>query len=130
MIKKLLHKLFKSEAHEGVETPSNVYARFVLAYDDLEIGTLTLSEGIWVFAYSEAFKAQTDVNPLVNFPSKEKIYRSTELWPFFLHRIPGLGQPRVQNIIRKEQIDPTNSAALLQRFGERTIANPFRLRIG
>ncbi|MDX2282571.1 MAG: HipA N-terminal domain-containing protein [Bacteroidia bacterium] len=130
MIKKWWHKLFKTEAHEGIETPVNESARFVLAYDDLEIGTLMLNEGEWVFAYSEAFKNQTKVNPLVNFPSKEKIYRSTELWPFFLHRIPGLGQPRVQNIIRKEQIDPGNAAALLRRFGERTITNPFRLRVG
>jgi HipA-like protein len=127
MIKKWWHKLFKREAHEGIETPTGVNARFVLAYDDLEIGTLTLREGEWVFAYSEAFKAQGTIKPLINFPSKEKVYRSTELWPFFLHRIPGMGQPRVQNIIRKEQIDPTNPVALLRRFGEQTIANPFRL---
>ncbi|GAB4421381.1 MAG: hypothetical protein OHK0039_36110 [Bacteroidia bacterium] len=129
MIQKWWNKFFKSDVHEDVETPEGVEARFVLVYHALEIGTLTLRNGEWVFAYSKAFKAQTTIKPLINFPSKEKTYRSTVLWPFFLHRIPGTAQPRVQNIIRKEQIDPTNPVALLRRFGEQTIANPFRLRM-
>ncbi len=130
MTQKWWHKFFKRDTHQGIETPTGVEARFVLVYHDLEIGTLTLKEGEWVFAYSEDFKAQTTINPLINFPSKEKIYRSAELWPFFLHRIPGMGQPLVQSIIRKEQIDPSNPVALLRRFGEWTIANPFQLRMG
>ncbi len=49
------------------------------------------------------------------------------LWPFFVIRIPGLGQPAVQRVIREENIDPSNEAQLLKRFGKTTIANPFTL---
>jgi hypothetical protein len=56
-----------------------------------------------------------------------KEYTSPTLWPFFRVRIPGLKQPAVREIILKENLDIENEAALLKRFGERTISNRYIL---
>ncbi len=74
------------------------------------------------------FKARSDeFYPIVGFPKLDKVYKSKSLWPFFLIRIPGLGQPRVREIIKAEQLDINNEAQLLRRFGRKTIANPYEL---
>ncbi len=121
-------KLFKNddqpkEFPSPVETP----VRFILSYKSLIIGDLTHESGKWIFKYSEEFKAQDKIGVLLDFPNKDKVYESSLLWPFFSHRIPGLGQPQVKNIIKRENIDATNEIALLRRFGKRTITNPFEL---
>jgi len=115
---------------EGVKTPKQAeLKKFVLKYKTLVIGELHIQNGVWTFAYSEAFKTQTEISPLVDFPVKEKVYESAHLWPLFLSRIPGLKQPQVQDLILQEKIDPENEAALLERFGGKTIANPFTLAV-
>jgi len=65
---------------------------------------------------------------LPDFPKVEKIYNSEELYPFFVQRIPGLGQTKVKEAIAEENIDEHNEAALLKRFGRFTITNPFELQ--
>jgi hypothetical protein len=83
---------------------------------------------MWQFTYTQQFKARADeFYPIVGFPDLDKVYRSDKLWPFFLVRIPELGQPEVQETIRREELDATNEAELLRRFGHRTLANPFTL---
>lgn len=119
--------LWKEDGRENLLTPRDVKAVFKLMYDDLEIGTLVLSEGNWRFAYSQAFKKQEHLKPLVDFPDINKVYHSEELPPFFAHRIPGLGQPKVKRIIQKENIDAQNEVELLKRFGKLSISNPFQL---
>ena len=42
-------------------------AQFTLAYGDLLIGRLLLQNGRWAFQYSEAFKEQSNVVPLIGF---------------------------------------------------------------
>lgn len=103
---------------------------FTVYLKALKVGELGCKDGQWTFFYSEEFKARADeFYPIVGFPDLEKTYTSDSLWPFFLIRIPGLGQPRVQQIIEQEEIDPTNEAQLLKRFGQKTIANPYELAI-
>ena len=126
IISKLKH-LWKADGQEELATPKEGKAAFRLMYEDLEIGLLTLSEGIWRFAYSEDFKAQSRLKPLVDFPDVNKTYRYEELPPFFVQRIPGLGQPKVQKIILEEKIDAHNEVELLKRFGKLSISNPFQL---
>ena len=58
---------------------------------------------------------------------RETLNGSDVLWPFFVIRIPSLGQPAVQRVIREENLDPSNEVQLLKRFGKTTIANPFTL---
>lgn len=123
-----IERLFRSEdqSHE-LSTPVNASAHFVLTYKDLIIGNLTHENGKWIFQYSDEFKNQEKVGVLIDFPKKDKIYKESYLWPFFSHRIPGLGQPQIQHIIQREKIDSTNEIDLLRRFGKKTITNPFEL---
>ena len=123
-----LKKLWKSEGQQDIVTPNNYNVKFQLTYEALHIGTLSLEKGVWSFYYSEDFKNQDEIKPLLEFPDVHKIYESEELLPFFALRIPGLGQPKVQKIIEKEEIEESNEAQLLERFGRTTIANPFILQ--
>ncbi len=128
MIEKLFKYLKKhSEGHEELETPADIDAEFELKYKALTIGYLELHDGVWKFSYSKEFKEQDDLRPIAQFPDKNKIYKREELWPFFLIRIPGLNQPEIQNVIESEDIDQTNEVELLERFGKKTISNPYEL---
>ncbi len=126
-------KLFKylvqhSEGgHEDLTTPKDIHAEFELKYKTLTIGYLVLDNGVWEFSYSEEFKNQDELRPIVQFPNKGKKYANEELWPFFTVRIPGLNQPEIQHIIESENIDRSNEVELLKRFGKKTISNPYEL---
>ena len=124
---KKLAGIWKTEEQGHILTPTNVEASFKLAYRSLTVGTLTLKKGQWIFSYTSAFKQQRAIKPLPNFPDVEKTYESEELFPFFVSRIPGMGQPKVQGILEKENINDHDEVALLRRFGFRSIANPFEL---
>jgi len=128
MLQKLKNIFWKTEGHEDLVTPTNINISFRLTYETLLIGTLNLKDGIWTFSYSDEFKQQNRIKPLTDFPRKEKVYQNSELYPFFLHRIPGLNQPKVKATIEKEKIDKTNEAELLKRFGQISITNPFLLK--
>lgn len=125
-----LSKYFKDEEQpEELTTPKDAHADFVLMFKDLTIGYLNYDNGKWVFQYSEEFKNQNKIDVLVDFPNKDQKYEEAFLWPFFAHRIPGLGQPQVQEIIKHENINPRNQIDLLRRFGQKAITNPFELTI-
>ena len=125
-----LNKLFKTEEQlEELEltTPKDAKAHFVLKYKDLPIGYLNHASGKWEFQYSDEFKHQQKIDVLVDFPKMSHKYEASYLWPFFAHRIPGLGQPQIREIIRHEKLNPHNEIDLLRRFGQKTITNPFEL---
>jgi HipA-like protein len=127
MLKKIINKIWKSEGQENIDTPKNQIAGFVLMYKDLSIGILTLKDGMWKFSYSNEFRNQKDVTPLIDFPDTNVEYTNNQLWPFFSYRIPGLNQPSVQDIIRHDNIDDKNEAELLKKFGKISVYNPFKL---
>lgn len=128
MLNTIKKMFWKTEEQAALYTPQDTEVVFKLLLNELEVGTLHLKEGVWTFVYSPDFKAQDKVKPLPDFPKVGKSYTSGELYPFFVERIPGLSQPKVQAAIRKEHIDERNEAALLKRFGRLTIANPFELK--
>lgn len=129
-MKNFWEKLFQNEEQPlQPATPRHVHAVFKLKYEDLSIGQLTYDDGKWMFEYSSEFRHQKEVQPLVDFPNPDKRYENNYLWPFFAHRIPGLGQPEVQRIIEKESLNPKNEVDLLKRFGKRSITNPFELGV-
>jgi hypothetical protein len=99
---------------------------FFLKYNNQEIGKLTFENDNWYFVYSEWFKNQDDFRPLIEFPNKEKLYQSPELWTFFASRIPSLKQPKVQEFISKNN-DNIDFIELLKKFGKTSINNPYRL---
>ena len=124
MIKRIFHR---QDGREHLRTPQNEDAEFLLKFHGMDVGRLSLHGGRWRFEYAEAFRNKEGVSPIVNFPNLEKCYESDVLWPFFLVRIPGLGQPAVRRVIRDENLDQTNEAQLLKRFGKTAIVNPFIL---
>lgn len=93
---------------------------FILKFDKLKIGILSFTDNTWFFSYSEEFKSQKEILPLVNFPTVNKEYMSDELWPFFVSRIPSTAQ---------RQLSEENQATttLLKIYGRKTIANPYQL---
>ena len=101
--------------------------RFTLKIDDIIVGHLQIEDGLWKFNYSDEFKNQNEYRRLTGFSDLNKVYSSEELWPFFKVRIPGLKQPMIQEILEKENLDKSNEAALLKRFGNRTMTNPYIL---
>ena len=100
---------------------------FKLSLGRLEIGTLRAESGEWVFKYSEQFSKQSEIKPIIDFPATDREYRSQILWPFFVLRIPSPHQPAVREFIEKQPGGKADERQLLREFGERSIANPFRL---
>jgi HipA-like protein len=116
-----------TEGKERIETPKEYRAEFVLQYDGLDVGHLKLQDGQWVFTYTDAFRQQSEIKPLLEFPDPVRTYRALDLWPFFRYRIPSIAQPQVKEQIEREHLDEHNAAQLLDHFGRRTAANPFVL---
>ena len=112
---------------KAVEAPPEARAEFKLYLENLLVGTLSVADSVWKFEYSSEFKQQAELRPLVDFPDVEEVYESKELWQFFVMRIPSPEQAEVEEILKREHIREDDAVSLLKRFGERTIANPFRL---
>jgi HipA-like protein len=108
--------------------PKDENATFELRVDKLVIGTLHFENGEWQFKYTDEFKKHRDeYNHIAGFSNLEKTYYRNTLWPFFQTRIPGLKQPAVKEILKKEHISESNELELLKRFGKKTISNPYEL---
>ena len=102
-------------------------AAFDLTFGDTVVGHLEYANDTWIFVYDAAFRNQKRMRPIVGFRDTGKEYRSKRLWPFFRTRIPSTQQPAVGAVVRRERIDPNDAVVMLQRFGRRTISNPFEL---
>ncbi|MDQ3688056.1 MAG: HipA N-terminal domain-containing protein [Acidobacteriota bacterium] len=113
----------------NVKAPPEVRVKFLLTYDDLLMGTLSVKNGVWTFEYSEDFRRSGELRPLVEFPDVEKTYVNEELWQFFASRIPSPEQAEVGEILKREHIEEDDAVSLLRRFGKRTVANPFELTL-
>lgn len=126
---------FKSWFSKGDEDynaplPKNEAITFKLMVDSLPLGILICSGGIWKFKYTKEFKEhKNEYTRIVGFPDLDKEYESDTLWPFFRIRIPGLKQPAIREIIKEDKIDQENEAALLKRFGHKSISNPYELEV-
>jgi len=122
----MLRKLYNWLA--GVEPlPLEEKLAFKVMWETHEIGTLTADKGEWTFSYSDEFRGQNEIKPIADFPDVKRVYRSRTLWPFFALRIPSPEQPAVREFIRTLPQKRPDEGILLKEFGERSIANPFRL---
>lgn len=132
MISKLKHIIdsFKKPKNQIIETNIVITkAKFSLSYKDLNIGFLEFSpaENAWIFSYSDEFKNQNTIAPIISFPDTSKVYHGKELWSFFTSRIPDNVGHSSSEIKSKQE----NKALidLLQSYGRKTITNPFDLSI-
>jgi HipA-like protein len=114
------------KAGSSVQSPPDERVQFLLTYNDLLVGTLTAEKGRWEFKYSDEFKKNEELRPIVEFADVNKVYENQELWQFFASRIPSFEQAEIEAIIRRENIN--DEVSLLKRFGRRTINNPFELK--
>ena len=64
MFKKLSKALWHTEGMENRNIPDEINIQFVLSYNKLVIGYLSVNHGKWAFEYSEDFKKQKDILPL------------------------------------------------------------------
>lgn len=128
-IETIKHKLSGSEEQTAEMLAGKTEAVFQLRYRELPIGLLSVKSGSWRFEYTAEFKKQDKITPLINFPDKNKIYEQKVLWPFFASRIPGIAQPRVQQILKEKRINENSTVDLLRIFGKKSISNPFLLDI-
>lgn len=101
--------------------------KFQLTYQEDIVGYLNYDGSLWSFNYSQWFKEQNDHQPLFEFPSKDKVYQSVELWPFFESRIPSIKQPKVQEYLETHPSDRNNKVKLLALFGITSVNNPYKL---
>ena len=113
----------------SVKAPPEAHAKFLLTYDDLLVGTLSVDGGVWKFEYSDEFRKSNELRPIVEFPDVNSVYENEELWQFFASRIPSTEQSEVEAILRREHIHEDDAVGLLSRFGKRTVANPFELTL-
>lgn len=126
MIKQIIKKYIIRPKYLSEVKQQDSSKKFELLYNDSSIGYLEFKENSWYFEYSEWFKKQNRIVPLIEFPDINKKYSSTELWSFFISRIPS-------KINRKDKSPNENKneldlSELLELFGQRSINNPFVLK--
>ncbi len=122
-----LKKIWKVEGMDYKDNPANSSGAFKLIYENQTIGHLEYSKGIWKFYYDNEYIIDSNKQPIVDFPDKEKKYTAETLWPFFATRIPTLNQSYQYKKIKKANIEQNDSVGLLKLFGNKTINNPFLL---
>ena len=122
--------LFKSEEQaSALQTPQETAVTFILSHRSTSIGELILNNGTWTFQYTEEFKQQKKLTPIIDFSDINKVYQSEKLFAYFEFRIPSIQRPQIKQVIEKEKIDSNNTVELLKHFGQRTIVNPFHLQM-
>ena len=128
MIKKLKKAFCKVDGMEYADSPYSSKGTFHLMHGKKLVGILSYENRQWKFAYSDAYKAEANVRPIMDFPDIGKIYIAEQLWPFFALRIPALNQPYQLKKIRNANIAKDDAVGLLKVFGSLSIANPYRLK--
>lgn len=126
-MKKLKRILWKVDGMEFKDNPTNSNGIFHLKYGKQIIGELTYHNRKWSFKYTDEYRKNPFVKPIIDFPDIEKEYVNEQLWPFFATRIPALNQPFQHRKIQRANIKEDDSVALLKLFGNETITNPFKL---
>ncbi|MEQ9299607.1 MAG: hypothetical protein RIF33_13625 [Cyclobacteriaceae bacterium] len=124
---KRLRRYLNPSGNRDLKVESSKAAEFRLTLGDLIIGFLKFEKDTWLFRYSDDFKESTGIKPLTNFPDVNKVYKSDELWPFFSARIPSLSRNKVKQKVADQGIRENDLIALLDKFGKKTITNPFEL---
>lgn len=113
--------------HTAPPTILERHEEFRLSLGNLPVGHLSHREGEWIFRYSEAFRQQDRIVPIMGFPDVDREYRCKDLWPFFILRVPSKSQIAVQEYMKEMAPQEVDEASLLRKFGRRSVANPFEL---
>ncbi len=131
-IKKILSKLTPwgvDEEFFSDEIVNSKDGKFILSFQNKTIGILEYKTNKWVFKYSNEYKKKQFICPIIDFPDIHKTYEFEELMPFFASRIPSLNQPFHKKKLKKYNGDKSDIVSLLQIFGQKSINNPFNLKL-
>lgn len=108
-----------------INSSNTIFKKFVLSYGSHDIGFLSNVDKKWLFEYSDWFKQQDTILPIMEFPDKSKTYKTDLLWPFFANRIPSKTNLELND--KNKHLATASIVELLEVFGKRTINNPFVL---
>src|SRR6188508_3821750 len=97
----------------SVKAPPEAHATFLLTYDGLLVGKLSVDGGVWKFQYSDEFRQSPEFRPIVEFPNLDTTYENEELWQFFASRIPSTEQPEVEAILKRKHVKDDDAVELL-----------------
>lgn len=122
MLKKIVNIFWFDGESKDFSLKKDVDFSFSLSYKDLHVGTLSYYDDEWHYAYSEDFKSQKSLLPLVNFPHIDKEYISSQLWSFFASRIPSAAQRQVADDTKDDIYE------LLIKYGKKVVSNPYELK--
>ncbi|MBS1560740.1 MAG: hypothetical protein JSS89_03980 [Bacteroidetes bacterium] len=129
MIRALLQRLKQDVGLENVEDSTSVVdEHLILTHGKLEVARVGFDGKTWTFEYTDAFRAQSTITPLPDFPDVHHKYSSEDAWAFLLSRLPSPSRSDIRQILQKENISPTDIVALLRRFGEKSVSSPFDLK--
>jgi hypothetical protein len=88
--------------NEQIQASPRAHAKFLLKYAGLLIGGLSIQYGRWLFEYSDDFRRNEVLRPIVEFPDINRTYEGRELWQFFASRIPSPARAEVAEILERE----------------------------
>lgn len=92
----------------------------------IPVGTLRREADDFVFEYSAEF-VKSGLPLLPDFPKTGEVYRSPELWPFFLVRLPPVDRPDVRAEIERMNLQADDTLQILGRLGRAAITSPYEL---
>ena len=71
--------LFHQDGHKHLCTPQDETAEFLVRHHDLDVGHLSLRDGKWHLDYTDSFRKNEDIRPIIDFPHLDKHYESDVL---------------------------------------------------
>ena len=86
-----------------------------------------------MFRYEPGYEDE----PIIGFPDLNRIYRSTDLWPFFSVRIPPLDREDMRGYVDRKRMQWRKKGRDLDRdclvqlgeFGRLSVTNPYELEL-
>jgi len=102
---------------------------FVLHYhpapqSSVTVGRLSFEGKVWTFTYDDEYKRRTDLRPIEGFDDLDRVYQSSELFPFFAVRIPDVDRDDVKQTLEQYQLRNPDPVDLLRLFGRRVVSSP------
>jgi HipA-like protein len=103
--------------------------QFVLHYhpapqSSVTVGHLSFDGKVWTFTYDDEYKRRPDLRPIEGFDDLDRVYQSSELFPFFAVRIPDVDRHDVKQTLEEYQLRNPDSVDLLRIFGRRVVSSP------
>ncbi len=92
------------------------------------VGSLRRADGEYIFEYSKEF-AGAHLPPVPDFPTIDQQYRSAELWPFFLVRMPPADRPDIRSLLSDRGLTQATTLQILAALGKRVVSSPYELEL-